>query len=93
MQDAYRQVLGADIGNVNGGGVVQVLNQKYHINDTLTVHPFGNMGCVVEVTGQQIKDAWRWLPVIIPRKAVGFLQVSGLKYTIKTSVPSSVTGR
>ncbi|MFW6679384.1 5'-nucleotidase C-terminal domain-containing protein [Lacrimispora sp. AGF001] len=89
--DAYRQVLGADIGIVNGGGVragIKPGNITY--NDTLTVHPFGNMGCVVEVTGQQIKDALEMASRNYPKESGGFLQVSGLKYTIKTSVPSSV---
>ena len=89
--DAYRQVLGADIGIVNGGGVragIKTGNITY--NDTLTVHPFGNMGCVVEVTGQQIKDALEMASRNYPKESGGFLQVSGLKYTIKTSVPSSV---
>ncbi len=43
--DAYRQVLGADIGIVNGGGVragIKPGNITY--NDTLTVHPFGKHG-------------------------------------------------
>ena len=89
--DAYRQVLGADIGIVNGGGVragIKTGNITY--NDTLTVHPFGNMGCVVEVTGQQIKDALEMASRNYPKESGGFLQVSGLKYTIKTSVSSSV---
>lgn len=89
--DAYRQVLGADIGIVNGGGVragIKPGNITY--NDTLTVHPFGNMGCVVEATGQQIKDALEMASRNYPKENGGFLQVSGLKYTIKTSVPSSV---
>ncbi len=89
--DAYRQVLGADIGIVNGGGVragIKPGNITY--NDTLTVHPFGNMGCMAEVTGQQIKDALEMASRNYPKESGGFLQVSGLKYTIKTSVPSSV---
>lgn len=89
--DAYRKVLGADIGIVNGGGVragIKPGNITY--NDTLTVHPFGNMGCVVEATGQQIKDALEMASRNYPKENGGFLQVSGLTYTIKTSVPSSV---
>ena len=89
--DAYRQVLGADIGIVNGGGVrAGIKSGNITYNDTLTVHPFGNMGCVVEVTGQQIKDALEMASRNYPKESGGFLQVSGLKYTIKTSVSSSV---
>lgn len=89
--DAYRYVLGADIGLSNGGGIragIKAGNITY--NDTLTVFPFGNMGCVVEVSGQKIKDALEMASKNAPEESGGFLQVSGLTYTIDTSVPSSV---
>jgi 2',3'-cyclic-nucleotide 2'-phosphodiesterase (5'-nucleotidase family) len=89
--DAYRYVLGADIGLSNGGGVrasIKAGNITY--NDTLTVFPFGNMGCVVEATGQQIKDALEMASRNCPAENGGFLQVSGLTYTINTSVTPSV---
>lgn len=89
--DAYRYVLGADIGLSNGGGVranISAGNITY--NDTLTVFPFGNMGCVVEATGQQIKDALEMASRNCPDENGGFLQVSGLTYTINTSVASTV---
>lgn len=89
--DAYRYVLGADIGFSNGGGVrdsIPAGNITY--NDTLRVFPFGNMGCVAEVTGQQIKDALEMASMNYPEESGAFLQVSGLSYTIDPSVPSSV---
>lgn len=89
--DAYRLVLGADIGLTNGGGIragIPAGNITY--NDTLTVFPFGNMGCVVEATGQQIKDALEMASKNAPEESGGFLQVSGLTYTIDTSVPTGV---
>lgn len=89
--DAYRYVLGADIGLSNGGGVrasIKAGNITY--NDTLSVFPFGNMGCVVEATGQQIKDALEMASRNCPEENGGFLQVSGLTYTINTSAASSV---
>ena len=56
--DAYRYVLGAEIGFSNGGGIRDnIAAGTITYNDTLRVFPFGNMGCVAEVTGQQIKDA------------------------------------
>ncbi|MSS10472.1 bifunctional metallophosphatase/5'-nucleotidase [Clostridium sp. WB02_MRS01] len=89
--DAYRYVLGAEIGLSNGGGIranIKAGNITY--NDTLTVFPFGNMGCVVEVTGQQIKDALEMAARNCPKENGGFLQVSGLTYTIDTSKASNV---
>ncbi|MDR1548962.1 MAG: bifunctional metallophosphatase/5'-nucleotidase [Hungatella sp.] len=89
--DAYRYVLGAEIGLSNGGGIranIKAGNITY--NDTLTVFPFGNMGCVAEVTGQQIKDALEMASRNCPKENGGFLQVSGLTYTIDTSKTSNV---
>ena len=89
--DAYRYVLGADIGLSNGGGVrasIKAGNITY--NDTLTVFPFGNMGCVVEATGQQIKDALEMASRNCPKENGGFLQVSGITYTIDTTKAPNV---
>ena len=89
--DAYRLVLGADIGFANGGGVrTSIAPGNITYNDTLKVFPFGNMGCVAEVSGQKIKDALEMASQNCPQESGGFLQVSGLTYTIDTSVPSSV---
>ncbi|MDE6930103.1 MAG: bifunctional metallophosphatase/5'-nucleotidase [Lachnospiraceae bacterium] len=89
--DAFRYQLGSDIGLMNGGGIrdnIAVGNITY--NDTLKVFPFGNMGCVIEVTGQQIKDALEMAAKDCPQETGGFLHVSGITYTINTSVPSNV---
>ena len=89
--DAYRLVLGADIGFANGGGIrASIASGNITYNDTLTVFPFGNMGCVAEVSGQKIKDALEMASSNCPEESGGFLQVSGLTYTIDTSVESSV---
>lgn len=89
--DAYRYVLGADIGLSNGGGIrADIAAGDITYNDTLAVFPYGNMGCVVEVKGQQVKDALEMASRNCPEENGGFLQVSGLTYTIDTSVPSSV---
>jgi 2',3'-cyclic-nucleotide 2'-phosphodiesterase (5'-nucleotidase family) len=89
--DAYRVVLGAEIGLSNGGGVrASIKPGNITYNDTLTVFPFGNMGCVAEVKGQQIKDALEMASKNYPKESGGFLQVSGLTYTINSRTPSSV---
>ena len=89
--DAFRYQLGADIGLMNGGGIrdsIKPGNITY--NDTLRVFPFGNMVCMVEATGQQIKDALEMGVKNLPEESGGFLHVSGLSYTVDTSKPSSV---
>lgn len=89
--DAFRFVMGADIGLMNGGGIranTEAGDMTY--NDLISVFPHDNFGCVIEATGQQIKDALEMGAKNYPEESGGFLQVSGLKYTIDASVPSSV---
>lgn len=89
--DAYRTLLGADIAFVNGGGVRADINVgDITYGDIIKVHPFGNEACLVGVTGQQIKDALELGASACPGENGGFLQVSGLSYTINTAIPSSV---
>ncbi len=89
--DAYRYVLGADIAFVNGGGVrANIEAGEITYGDILNVHPFGNMACVVETTGQQILDALEMSVKNLPAESGGFLQVSGLSFEIDMGVDSTV---
>ena len=89
--DAYRTLLGADVAFVNGGGVrTNIAVGDITYGNIINVHPFGNEACLVEVTGQQIKDALEMGAHAAPNENGGFLQVSGLTYTINTAIPSSV---
>ncbi len=99
--DAYRFVSGADIAFVNGGGIrADIPAGEITYEDILSVHPYGNTLCVAKATGQEIQDALEMASrACLPRpddgeNAVGenggFLQVSGLQYTIDTSVESTV---
>ncbi|MBR3502780.1 MAG: bifunctional metallophosphatase/5'-nucleotidase [Clostridia bacterium] len=90
--DAYLAQSGADIAFVNGGGVrVDIPAGDITLNDILKVHPFGNVMCVIEVTGQQILDALEWGSRAIPGESGGFLQVAGLTYEIHTYLESTCT--
>ena len=87
--DAYRAQSGADIAFVNGGGIRSELpGGDVSLGNILSVHPYGNYLCVVEVTGQQILDALEWGARSVPAENGGFLQVSGLSYEIHVSVDS-----
>ena len=89
--DAFRYMMGADIGIMNGGGIRASLSAgDITYGDALTVFPFGNMLCVAEVTGQQVKDALEMGARLYPEENGGFIQISGLTYTIDSSIPSSV---
>ena len=90
--DACRAVLGADIGWVNGGGIrasIEPGNVTY--GDIIRVHPYGNMICLVEVSGQQIIDALEHAYRSVGAgENGGFLHISGLRCTVDRSVPSGV---
>ena len=99
--DAYRAIGGADIGVVNGGGIrADIPKGDITYANMLAVHPYGNTLCVVRATGQEIIDlletACMYTQAEISKdgNAIGenggFMQVSGLKFTIDTSIPSSV---
>lgn len=90
--DAYRYISGADVAFVNGGGVRTNIDMgDITYGEIIKVHPFGNMLCMVEATGQEILDALEMGARAVPEESGGFLQVSGLTYEIHTYVPSSVT--
>ena len=81
----------ADIAFVNGGGVRADIDAgDITFGEVISVHPFNNVGCVVEATGQEILDALEMAARVAPEENGGFLQVSGLGYTVDTSVPSTV---
>ena len=90
--DAYLDQSGADIAFLNGGAIrVSIAQGDITMNDILTVHPFGNMLCEIEVTGQQILDALEWGSRAVPDENGGFIQVAGLTYEIHTYLESTCT--
>lgn len=90
--DAYRKLLGTDIAFVNGGGIRADIKQgDITYSDIISVHPFGNAACAVEVTGQQILNALEFgVRAVGVSENGGFLQVSGISFDIDSTIPSSV---
>ena len=89
--DAYRTIGEADIGFVNGGGVrADIPAGDVTFDQIISVHPFGNMLCVIEATGQQVLDALEHGARNWPGENGGFLQGSGLTYEINGKVASTV---
>ena len=81
-----------DFAIMNGGGI-----RNKDITGELTykvckeIHTFGNVACLQTGTGQQMLDALEWgAKAASDVENGGFLHVSGLKYTIDTSIPSTV---
>lgn len=89
--DAYRAMVGADIAFANGGGIrADIEEGDITYEEIINVHPFGNEICMIETTGQDILDALEVGACEYPTENGGFLQVSGLSYTIDSSIPTSV---
>lgn len=90
--DAVRIRTGADIGFVNGGGVRANIDKgDITYEDIISVHPFGNKNVVIEATGQQIVDALEWSCHALPDEDGGFLQVSGITFTVDATIDSTCT--
>lgn len=89
--DAYRELSGADVAFVNGGGIREsILAGDITYGDIIKVHPFGNSLCVVECTGEEIYEALEMGASKLPSEFGGFLHVSGMTFTIDVNVKSPV---
>lgn len=89
--DAYRVMMDADVAIVNGGGIrANIYAGDVTYGDILEAHPFGNLLCVVEATGQQILDALEMGARAYPDITGGFQQVSGITFDLYGDIPSGV---
>ncbi len=84
--------LDVDVAFMNGGGIRnKAVTGPISYLTCKEIHPFGNVACLQTVTGQQLLDALEWGSRDAGNaECGGFLQVSGLKYTIDTTIPSTV---
>ena len=84
--------LDVDVAIMNGGGVRNnAITGDISYKTCKEIHTFGNVACLQTVTGQQLLDALEWGAKSTPAgEHGGFLQVSGLVYTIDASIPSTV---
>ena len=84
--------LKVDAAIMNGGGIradMKVGDVTY--KTTKNVHTFGNVACLITVTGQQILDALEWgAKNVGVGESGGFLQVSGITYEIHSYIESTV---
>ena len=86
--------LHCDIAIMNGGGIrADVEAGAWSFKTCKTVSPFGNVACLMSVTGQQILDALEFgarFAGAEGKENGGFLQVAGAKYEIHAMVPNTV---
>lgn len=89
--DAFRVVTGADIGFMNGGGIrANISAGDVTFNDILSVFPWNNRVCVIEVTGQQIVDMLELAVLNHPNEDGTFQHISGLTFEFDNSIPTPV---
>ena len=89
--DAFRYSVNADIGYVNGGGIrSDIKSGDVTFNNLLNVLPFNNTIVLAEVDGQTIKDMMEMAVMAWPAEDGCFPHLSGIKFSVNTSIPSSV---
>ena len=86
--------LHCDIAIMNGGGIRSDEDAGYWTFKTCKqVSPFGNVACLMSVTGKQIQDALEFAARFAGAEGKengGFLQVAGATYEIHTDIPNPV---
>ena len=86
--------LHCDIAIMNGGGIrTDVEAGPWSFKTCKTVSTFGNVACLMSVTGQQIQDALEFgarFAGAEGKENGGFLQVAGARYTIHPMIPNTV---
>ena len=86
--------LHCDVAIMNGGGIrTDVEAGPWSFKTCKTVSPFGNVACLMSVTGQQIQDALEFgarYAGAEGKENGGFLQVAGARYTIHPMIPNTV---
>ena len=86
--------LHCDVAIMNGGGIrADVPAGDWTFKTCKQVSPFGNVACLMAVTGQQIQDALEFGARCVGpegKENGGFLQVAGAKYEIHAMVPNTV---
>ena len=89
--DAFRYAVNADIGYINGGGIrADIKAGDITYNDLLNVLPFNNSVVLAQVSGQTIKDMMELTLMSYPGEDGAFPHLSGLTFSVNTSIPSSV---
>ncbi len=96
--DAYywysNQVAGldTDIAVMNGGGIrANAAAGDWTYETCKTINTFGNVLCVVKVSGQTILDALEFgARYTTEAECGGFLQVAGLTYEVDTTIPNTI---
>ena len=86
--------LHCDLAIMNGGGIrADVDAGDWSFKTCKQVSPFGNVACLMSVTGKQIQDALEFAARFVGpdgQENGGFLHVAGATYEIHTDIPNTV---
>ena len=86
--------LDCDIAMMNGGGIrTDVSAGDWSFKTCKQISPFGNVACLMSVTGKQIQDALEFGARFVGpegKENGGFLHVAGATYEIHTDIPNTV---
>ena len=86
--------LHCDVAIMNGGGIrADVDAGDWSFKTCKQVSPFGNVACLMSVTGKQIQDALEFAARFVGpdgQENGGFLHVAGATYEIHTDIPNTV---
>ena len=86
--------LHCDVAIMNGGGIrADVPAGDWTFKTCKQISPFGNVACLMSVTGKQIQDALEFAARFAGAEGKengGFLQVAGATYEIHTDIPNTV---
>ena len=86
--------LHCDVAIMNGGGIrADVPAGDWTFKTCKQISPFGNVACLMSVTGKQIQDALEFAARFAGedgKENGGFLQVAGATYEIHTDIPNTV---
>ncbi len=81
----------ADIAINNAGGIrTNISAGEITYSDVLSVLPFNNTVCICEVPGQSLLDELELGAKGLPGNNGGFLHVSGMTYTVDSTIPTPV---
>lgn len=84
--------MAVDVAVMNGGGIRNTaISGDITYKTCKDMHTFGNVACLMKVSGQQIIDALEWGAKNVGSGENGsFLHTSGLSYKINTALPNTI---
>lgn len=92
--------INCDVAIANGGGIrAQLESGDITYMSAMSVNPFINQICLIYATGQEIMNCLEMGVTLIgewddewnaPKENGGFMHVAGIRYTVDSTIPSSV---